>query len=332
MKIISHRGNQNGSNPEHENSPTYIYNALKAGFDCEIDLWVENDTLYLGHDKPKYEIDPDFLLKKGLWIHCKNIEASNYVANNKELNGFWHQSDVMSFTTHGYMWTFADKELTDKSVAVLPELVGRDDFGEAYGVCTDYPNQVINKSVKDSSRLVEHFYEPITGWFTFPRFYKDIVQSLPNGSTVVEVGVYEGKSLAYFMVEMLNAKKSFNVYAIDSFTFSDEQTNENIEVVLRRNLASVINIVNVIKGDSGGSAEQFEDESIDFLFLDADHVYSRVHSDIRAWLPKIKVGGIISGHDYCEAHEGVIEAVDEIFGFDMDRRYLDELVWMYVKK
>jgi len=49
-------------------------------------------------------------------------------------------------------------------------------------------------------------------------------------------------------------------------------------------------------------------------------------------LPKIKIGGIISGHDYCEAHEGVIEAVDEIFGFDMDRKYLDELVWVYKKK
>jgi hypothetical protein len=332
MKVISHRGNLNGSNPEQENSPTYIYNALKAGFDCEIDLWVENDTLYLGHDKPKYEIDPDFLLKKGLWIHCKNIEASNYVANNKELNGFWHQSDVMSFTTHGYMWTFADNDLTDKSVAVLPELVDRNDFGEAYGVCTDYPKRYIKSSVNISKGLVEHFYEPITGWFTFPRFYKDVVQLLPNGSNVVEVGVYEGKSLAYFMVEMLNAKKMFNVYAIDSFTFSDEQTKENIEVVFKRNLASVIDKVNVIKGDSGGSAEQFEDESIDFLYLDADHIYSRVHSDIKAWLPKIKVGGIISGHDYCEAHEGVIEAVDEIFGFFMDRRYLDELVWMYVKK
>jgi hypothetical protein len=230
------------------------------------------------------------------------------------------------------MWTFADNDLTNKSVAVLPELVDRNDFGEAYGVCTDYPMRYIKDSVNVSKGLLEHFYEPITGWFTFPRFYKDIVQILPNGSTVVEVGVYEGKSLAYFMVEMLRENKSFNVYAIDSFTFSDEQTKENIEVVFRRNLSSVIDKVNVIRGDSGGSAEQFEDESIDFLYLDADHIYSRVHSDIKAWLPKIKVGGIISGHDYCEAHEGVIEAVDEIFGFDMDRRYLDELVWMYVKK
>jgi len=186
--------------------------------------------------------------------------------------------------------------------------------------------------LKKSLDEIKHFYEPITGWFTFPRFYKDIVQSLPNGSNVVEVGVYEGKSLAYFMVEMLRANKSFNVYAVDSFTFNDEQTNENIEVVFRRNLASVIDKVNVIKGDSGLSAEQFEDESIDFLFLDADHVKSRVYSDIRAWLPKIKKNGIISGHDYCEAHEGVIEAVDEIFGFDMDRKYLDELVWVYKNK
>ena len=41
---------------------------------------------------------------------------------------------------------------------------------------------------------------------------------LPNGSTVIEVGVYEGKSFSYFMVEMLRAKKSFNVSAVDSST------------------------------------------------------------------------------------------------------------------
>ena len=328
MKIISHRGNLNGKNPDNENSPSYVCNALKLGFDCEIDLWLVNGILYLGHDTALYKIEPEFLLKKGLWIHCKNLEASHYIVNNKELNGFWHQSDVMSFTTGGYIWTFADNDLTDKSIAVLPELVGREKFGMAYGICTDYPIRY-NEGVVD---FVEHFYEKITGWFTFPRFYKDMVEMLPNGSTVIEVGVYEGKSFSYFMVEMLRAKKSFNVSAVDSFTFEDEQTKENIEVVFRRNLASVIDKVNVIKGDSGLSAEQFEDESIDFMFLDADHVYSRVHSDIMAWLPKIKVGGIISGHDYCKEHEGVIEAVDEIFGLDIDRRYLDELVWVYTKE
>lgn len=330
MKIISHRGNIMGSSPENENRPTYIYNALRLGFDVEIDLWSEDGILYLGHDEPQYEIDPDFLLKKGLWVHCKNIEASNYVANNKELNGFWHQDDKMSFTTKGFMWTLNGEVLTENSVVVClnyDENIKKD----IYGVCTDYPSLYITKSTKAYNGLIPHFYEPITGWFTFPRFYKDIVAMLTSGSVVVEVGVYEGKSLSYFMVEMLNAKKSFNVSAIDSFTFSDEQTKENIEVVFRRNLASVIDKINIIRGDSGGSAEQFEDESIDFLFLDADHVYDRVKSDIEAWLPKIKIGGIIAGHDYCEAHDGVIQAVDEIFGDDMCKIYLDELVWVYFK-
>ena len=39
MKLISHRGNLEGPNPERENHPDYIYGALQAGYDVEIDVW-----------------------------------------------------------------------------------------------------------------------------------------------------------------------------------------------------------------------------------------------------------------------------------------------------
>ncbi len=46
------------------------------------------------------------------------------------------------------------------------------------------------------------------------------------------------------------------------------------------------------------AAKQFEDESLDFVYIDADHKFEAVVADIAAWLPKIRKGGIIAGHDY----------------------------------
>ena len=56
MKLISHRGNIDHINPSHENSPDYIQEAINKSFDVEVDCWVTNHTLYLGHDKPDYPI------------------------------------------------------------------------------------------------------------------------------------------------------------------------------------------------------------------------------------------------------------------------------------
>ena len=57
MVLISHRGNLTGSNPERENSQTYIQEALNKGFNVEVDVWVVNNQIYLGHDAPQYLID-----------------------------------------------------------------------------------------------------------------------------------------------------------------------------------------------------------------------------------------------------------------------------------
>ena len=71
----------------------------------------------------------------------------------------------------------------------------------------------------------------------------------------------------------------------------------------------------LIRADSITGAEKFADASLDFVFLDADHSYEAVKKDIATWLPKIKPGGLMSGHDYERKGKfGVQKAVDEIFG------------------
>ena len=73
--------------------------------------------------------------------------------------------------------------------------------------------------------------------------------------------------------------------------------------------------------DSVEAAKDFEDKSLDFVYIDAAHDYESVKVDIRAWFPKIKIGGTIGGHDfYIEdpkkprvISNGVREAVGRLF-------------------
>lgn len=143
MKLIAHRGNYSGSNKEKENSIDYIINAIKNGYDVEIDIRKIDNNLYLGHDHPQYIVNLDFLLNYSqfLWIHCKNIEALTYLINYNELNIFGHDYDEYVLTSKGFIWCFPGKHLTTRSILVMPEKNGIDyntlDSKSFYGVCSD---------------------------------------------------------------------------------------------------------------------------------------------------------------------------------------------------
>ena len=150
MKIIAHRGNLEGPNPEKENSVEYIRAALKAGFDVEVDVWVKNNTLWLGHDEPAHSlVDIDLLQDERIWVHVKNVDAARYCHRLRDkINFFWHQSDDFVLTSRGYFWTYPGKILSENSIAVIPETMDDYDYSIAYGVCTDFPLKV-NQRLQD---------------------------------------------------------------------------------------------------------------------------------------------------------------------------------------
>ena len=136
MILISHRGNINGKSDE-ENHPNHIDIALRQGFDVEIDVWKVNQVeWYLGHDEPQYKVSIDFLKNKKLWCHAKNIEALNKMLKHN-IHCFWHQKDDVTLTSKGYMWTYPNKMLTDKSICVLPEK-NNENPKKCFGICSDY--------------------------------------------------------------------------------------------------------------------------------------------------------------------------------------------------
>jgi len=120
MIFISHRGNVNGINSGRENNPIYILEALNKGYDCEIDVWLIKDRLYLGHDKPQYEINLKFLQNNKLWCHAKNLSALEYMLLHS-VHCFWHQSDDYTITSKGVIWAYPGKELSRNSICVMPE-------------------------------------------------------------------------------------------------------------------------------------------------------------------------------------------------------------------
>ena len=72
--------------------------------------------------------------------------------------------------------------------------------------------------------------------------------------------------------------------------------------------------VTFVRGWSDAVAKQFDDESVDLVFLDADHSEEWVLRDLQAWMPKLRDGGVIAGHDYdAPHHPGVKKAVDRVF-------------------
>ena len=137
LKLISHRGNLHGKFASLENSPEYIEEAIDKGFDTEIDVWV-TDGLYLGHDEPEYQCTMNFLVgnSKKLWIHCKNLMALQVLNDIPSLNIFWHQEDDFTLTSKGFIWTYPNKEVCNKSVIVVKDAT-KYNGEKCYGLCSD---------------------------------------------------------------------------------------------------------------------------------------------------------------------------------------------------
>lgn len=178
----------------------------------------------------------------------------------------------------------------------------------------------------------EHFYDndAVFGenWFTYPNLYREMVNRFPSGSKFVEVGVWKGRSIAFMAVEIHNSKKKIDCYCVDTWEGSSEHKTNGSWEVSKSELASLYDIYTSnllpvegyhipMRMESLKAAERFADESLDFVFIDASHEYEHVKADILKWLPKVKKGGVLAGHDcYPNNPEfgGVYKAVTEIFG------------------
>jgi len=164
-------------------------------------------------------------------------------------------------------------------------------------------------------------------WFNYPHFYNWIASL--GYKKFVEVGVWKGHSISH-LAQVLKEQNDpeIEIYAVDLFDetykydgvkHGTDQLRDQKKFLLeiyKENLkrAGVDDIVQTIKGMSWEMADKFEDDSLDFVFLDAGHDYDECSKDLEAYWPKIKDGGILAGHDWLNTNCGVREAVKNFFG------------------
>jgi hypothetical protein len=158
------------------------------------------------------------------------------------------------------------------------------------------------------------------GWCDYKDLYSHIAKTLPDGASIVEIGSWQGQSIIHVCQRLQDLGKTANVHCVDTFLGEENQPAHvdivashggSIRHVFDQNIqaAAVSGMITVHQGDSAESAADFEDGSLDFIFIDAAHDYVSVVKDLAAWWPKLKHDGIFAGHDY-PWHE-VKKAVDE---------------------
>ena len=100
------------------------------------------------------------------------------------------------------------------------------------------------------------------------------------------------------------------------------QNNEFYETFLE-NMKDLINLglCNPIKMMSTDAANLYEDGSLDFVLIDGAHDYTSVCEDIKAWLPKVKKGGILAGDDW--PYPGIQAAVRK----QLESKCTLEIIW-----
>lgn len=113
----------------------------------------------------------------------------------------------------------------------------------------------------------------------------------------VEIGVERGRNSKSILNE-LNIGKLYLIDVWDNYKgIYIVWSLENYNHVLRKFKDD--KRVNIIKDFSNNAVINFWDNTLDFVYIDANHKYKYVYQDIELWYPKVKVGGIIAGHDVC---------------------------------
>ena len=177
----------------------------------------------------------------------------------------------------------------------------------------------------------------------FPELFKEL-----GFKTGVEVGVSEG---AYSEV-LCQVVPDLKLFSVDPWTyypvhnrFRRQHHHDRAYKVAVERLSKYPNCT-IVKKTSEEAAKDFEDESIDFVFIDGDHSFIGITRDLQAWIPKVKVGGIVSGHDFSDSPRGWFGAVETVVRAwmkfyqitpwfvidDTESRYAErEISWFFVK-
>jgi predicted O-methyltransferase YrrM len=145
-----------------------------------------------------------------------------------------------------------------------------------------------------------------------------------HGATIgAEIGVQAG-----VYAELLCQRiKGVRLYAVDSWQpyvrHEERVTADQSEALYAEAVGRLARYrVTIMRSDSLAAARSVDDESLDFVYLDSDHEFSAVVADLAAWVPKVKPGGIVAGHDFIkrENPNRLVHVVEAVTGWTQSYR------------
>ena len=162
-----------------------------------------------------------------------------------------------------------------------------------------------------------NYWPPNHYMFGMFQMMEFLEQHIPHTehTEMIEIGSYMGESTMMFASSNLFT----TITCIDPHEGEEEfndifgYTWEDVEKEFSLNTRYFENIIHH-KKYSYEIHDIFSDEHYDFIYVDGSHEYEDVKRDLELYLPKVKPGGFIAGHDYMEYFDGVQKAVFEVVG------------------
>lgn len=157
-----------------------------------------------------------------------------------------------------------------------------------------------------------------TGWFTKEDVerYQLLCEEVPEGGTIVEIGVWQGRSLC--SIAGVIKGRSLKVVAVDTFDGTPgvkvvHNAEGKLQEVFENNIETfgIRDHVTVMRGASAEIGNAFEGD-VDLVFIDGEHSKEAVEKDVRAWWPKVAMGGKLAGHDYSFVKDFIMSGFERL--------------------
>jgi hypothetical protein len=129
----------------------------------------------------------------------------------------------------------------------------------------------------------------------------DELKALPYPAVGIEIGISLGINSWFMLTECQNIAKITGIDHYAPYTDWDgpitrAQQEANF-VILQSNMHLMGDRFDFIRKDSQSAAKMLDDETYDFVFIDAGHSMKQVLADLDSWVPKVRAGGLVAGHD-----------------------------------
>lgn len=172
---------------------------------------------------------------------------------------------------------------------------------------TDYICKKYNIDLKKKSP----FLIECGRWEELPKLFNEL-----GFKEIAEIGVFKGE----YAENLFNYIPSLHLYCIDPWKIYDDYKEfrnqkflndcykETKERLIGKNAV-------IIRKQSMKAVKDFEDNSLDAVFIDGNHEFQFVTNDIAEWGKKVKIGGIIAGHDFSRSSRKFIHVKDVVQGW-----------------